>query len=78
MGMIFEINRDFQVPLSFDEAAMEVLDWLEECKFEWDMIVVNSASPYRTLSDLLGAARTKPGELTLAHRVRAAQARGQR
>jgi hypothetical protein len=41
MGVIFEINRDFpfQVALSFDEAAMEVLDWLEDCPFEWDMYV---------------------------------------
>jgi hypothetical protein len=41
MNPIFLINRDFpfQVPLSFDEAAMEVLDWLEECAFEWDMYV---------------------------------------
>jgi tripartite-type tricarboxylate transporter receptor subunit TctC len=30
------------------------------------VIVVNSASPYRTLGDLLGAAHAKPGELTLA------------
>ncbi len=30
------------------------------------VIVVNSASPYRTLADLLNAARAKPGELTLA------------
>jgi tripartite-type tricarboxylate transporter receptor subunit TctC len=30
------------------------------------VIVVNSASPYQTLADLLGAARAKPGELTLA------------
>jgi tripartite-type tricarboxylate transporter receptor subunit TctC len=30
------------------------------------VIVVNSASPYRTLADLLGAARAKPGDLTLA------------
>jgi tripartite-type tricarboxylate transporter receptor subunit TctC len=29
-------------------------------------IVVNAASPYRTLADLLEAARSKPGELTLA------------
>jgi tripartite-type tricarboxylate transporter receptor subunit TctC len=29
-------------------------------------IVVNSASPYRTLADLLNAARAKPGGLTLA------------
>jgi tripartite-type tricarboxylate transporter receptor subunit TctC len=30
------------------------------------VIVVNSASPYRTLADLLNAARAKPGGLTLA------------
>src|SRR5262245_35928479 len=30
------------------------------------VIVVNSASPYRSLGDLLDAARAKPGELTLA------------
>src|SRR5204862_3692980 len=30
------------------------------------VLVVNSASPYRTLADLLDAARAKPGELTLA------------
>jgi tripartite-type tricarboxylate transporter receptor subunit TctC len=30
------------------------------------VIVVNSASPYRTLADLLDAARAKPGDLTLA------------
>lgn len=31
-----------------------------------DFIVVNSTSPYRTLTDLLNAARAKPGELTMA------------
>jgi tripartite-type tricarboxylate transporter receptor subunit TctC len=30
------------------------------------VIVVNSTSPYRTLADLLDAARAKPGDLTLA------------
>ncbi len=30
------------------------------------VIVVSGTSPYRTLGDLLNAARTKPGELTLA------------
>ena len=30
------------------------------------VIVVNEASPYRTLADLLDAARTKPGQLTFA------------
>jgi tripartite-type tricarboxylate transporter receptor subunit TctC len=31
------------------------------------VIVVNSTSPYRTLADLLDAARAKPGDLTLAN-----------
>src|SRR5882724_3365402 len=30
------------------------------------IVVVNSASPYRTLAELLGAARAKPGELSIA------------
>ena len=49
------------------------------------IIVVNSASPYRTLAELVDAARAKPGELSIAsvgpqhhpaHRHRAAQAAG--
>ena len=57
MGLIFEINRDFpyQVPFSFDEAAMEVLDWLEECGFPWDTYVDLPAHTvrycFRTLED---------------------------
>jgi hypothetical protein len=41
MSVILEINRDFpyQVALSFDEIAMEVLAWLEDRSFEWDMYV---------------------------------------
>jgi hypothetical protein len=41
MSALLQINRDFpfQVALSFDEAAMDVLDWLEGCAFEWDMYV---------------------------------------
>src|SRR5262249_40536313 len=33
------------------------------------VIVVNAASPYRTLTDLVNAARQKPGELTMANFV---------
>jgi hypothetical protein len=57
MSVLFEINRDFpfQVPLSFDEAAMDVLDWLEEHTFEWDMYVDLPANTvrycFRTLRD---------------------------
>jgi hypothetical protein len=41
MGVLLEINRDFpfQVALAFDEAAMEVLEWLDDAPFEWDMYV---------------------------------------
>jgi len=41
MSVILQINRDFpfQVALSFDEAAMDVLDWLEGQSLEWDMYV---------------------------------------
>ena len=41
MSVISEINRNFpfQVALPFDEAAMEVLDWLDSSGLEWDMYV---------------------------------------
>jgi hypothetical protein len=57
MSVLFEINRDFpyQVALSFDELAMEVLAWLDERTFEWDMYVDLPASQvrycFRTLAD---------------------------
>jgi len=57
VSVIFEINRDFpyQMSLPFDEAAMEVLDWLEGFTFEWDMFVdlpENSVRYcFRTLAD---------------------------
>jgi hypothetical protein len=57
MSVLFEINRDFpyQVALSFDELAMEVLAWLDERTFEWDMYVDLPASEvrycFRTLAD---------------------------
>ena len=57
MSVIFEINRDFpyQVALSFDEIAMEVLAWLDVRSFEWDMYVDMPAGAvrycFRTLAD---------------------------
>jgi hypothetical protein len=57
MSVIFEINRDFpyQVELSFDELAMEVLAWLDDRSFEWDMYVDLPTSAvrycFRTLAD---------------------------
>ena len=49
MSVILAINRDFpyQVALSFDEIAMEVLAWLDERSFEWDMYVDLPASAAR-------------------------------
>jgi hypothetical protein len=49
MSVLFEINRDFpfQVALSFGEAAMEVLEWLDEAPFEWDMYVDLPANSIR-------------------------------
>jgi hypothetical protein len=57
MSVIFEINRDFpyQVALSLDEAFMDVLDWLDERTFPWDLYVDLSANTvrycFRTLAD---------------------------
>jgi hypothetical protein len=57
MSVIFEINRDFpfQVALSFDEIAMEVLAWLDDRSFEWDMYVDLPAGEvryrFRSLAD---------------------------
>ena len=58
MSVVFEINRDYpyQMALSFDDAAMDVLDWLEACDFEWDMYVDLPENTvrycFRTLADV--------------------------
>jgi hypothetical protein len=41
MSVILQINRDFpfQVALTFDDTAMDVLDWLESHSMDWDMYV---------------------------------------
>lgn len=57
MDVILEINREFafHVILSFGEAATEVLDWLDDCGFEWDMYVDLPANAvrycFRTIAD---------------------------
>ncbi len=57
MTVLFEINRDFpfQVALSFDQAAMEILEWLDDAPFEWDMYVDLPANCihycFRTVAD---------------------------
>jgi hypothetical protein len=63
MGAILQINRDFpfQVALSFDEAAMDVLDWLEGQTLEWDMYVDLPANTirycFRTMADAVSFKR---------------------
>ncbi len=49
MSVVLQINLDFpfQVALAFDEAAMDVLDWLEGQSFEWDMYVDLPANTIR-------------------------------
>jgi hypothetical protein len=41
MSIVFDINRDFpfQVALTFDEIAMDMLDWLDTSALEWDIYV---------------------------------------
>jgi len=57
MSLIPQINQDFpyHVALSFDEAAMDILDWLEECGFEFDLYVDLPGNTvrycFRTLND---------------------------
>jgi len=63
MGAILQINRDFpfQVALSFDEAAMDVLDWLEGQTLAWDMYVDLPANTirycFRTMADAIAFKR---------------------
>ena len=63
MGAILQINRDFpfQVALSFDEAAMDVLDWLEGQSLDWDMYVDLPADTirycFRTMADAMSFKR---------------------
>ena len=63
IGAILQINRDFpfQVALSFDEAAMDVLDWLEGQTLEWDMYVDLPADTirycFRTMADAMSFKR---------------------
>ena len=69
MSVPLEINRDFpyQVPLPFDDAAVDVLDWLDGCTFEWDMYVDLPANSirycFRTLQDA-SAFRRRFGDAT--------------
>ena len=74
MSVPLEINRDFpyQVLLAFDDAAMDVLDWLEGCAFEWDMYVDLPANSirycFRTLQDA-SAFRRRFGDATQGRAV---------
>jgi len=60
MGVLLEINRDFpfQIPLPFDDAGMEVLEWLDDALFEWEMYVDLPANTIRYCFRSLGDATT--------------------
>jgi len=63
MANAFVINPNLQ-KLNYDPlTSFEPICYLVRSPH---VVAVNSASPYRTLADLLNAARAKPGELTLA------------
>ena len=57
MSVPLDINKDFpfQIPLPFDEAGMEVLEWLDDATLEWDMYVDLPANTirycFRSLAD---------------------------
>src|SRR5216684_2531453 len=57
----FVINPSLR-KVNYDLASFEPICQLAATPM---VLVVNGASPYRTLADLIDAARTKPGELTL-------------
>jgi hypothetical protein len=63
MSATLQINRDFpfQVALTFDDAAMDVLDWLEGQATEWDMYVDLPENTirycFRSLADALAFKR---------------------
>jgi hypothetical protein len=62
MGNSFVINPNLK-KLKYDPLSFEPVCYLATSP---EVIVVNSASSYRTLTDLLGAARAAPNELSLA------------
>ena len=90
--MILGINRDFpyQVALSFDKIAIEVLAWLDDRSFEWDMYVDLPASEvryrFRSLADAAAfkqrfvgcdaMASCRRGQLIRAGRTRSCCRRG--
>jgi hypothetical protein len=55
MSVLHDRHFPFQVPLPFDDAAMEVLEWLDDAAFEWNMYVDLPANCvrycFRTLAD---------------------------
>lgn len=65
---ILLVGNSFVINPQVRKLAYDPLTSFEPICYLWrspTVIAVNSASPYRTLSDLLDAARAKPGELTM-------------
>ena len=63
MSNSFVINTIVRTQLPYDPFALEPLCFLADSA---QVIVVHEASPYRTLKDLIDAARAQPGALSFA------------
>jgi tripartite-type tricarboxylate transporter receptor subunit TctC len=63
MSNSFVINTIVRTKLPYDPFALEPLCFLADSP---QVIVVHEASPYRTLKDLIDAARAQPGTLSFA------------
>ncbi len=65
---ILLVGNSFVINPHVRKLAYDPLTSFEPVCYLWQspsVIAVNSNSPYHSLADLLGAARTKPGELTM-------------
>jgi tripartite-type tricarboxylate transporter receptor subunit TctC len=65
---ILLVGNSFVINPQVRKLAYDPLTSFEPVCYLWQspsVIAVNSNSPYHSLADLLGAARTKPGELTM-------------
>ena len=63
MSNSFVINTIVRTQLPYDPFALEPLCFIADSA---QVIVVHEASPYRTLKDLIDAARAQPGALSFA------------
>src|SRR5262245_22019941 len=71
------VGNSFAVNPAFGKGSYELRSFAPVCYLASTplVLVVKGDSPYRTLADLLAAARTKPGELSLASEIGRASCR---